>query len=524
MHCKESLKIDVGLFLLWFLFFPSFVICTTTICPIICPFNPSSPRITVDKVSDDYQIILSTDNCPLFNSSNEDVCLNRREAYIPKIPQVLDTPYPIGISSPLGLSIGLLKNGVLLYGPADNLGTNMMLSELEDYDECMAIVDVNGVYRSRGLYVFYNGILDSYDAELCDLPSDYVREHSPSMGWMWDGYEIYGRWNGEYANIPLDECGGHEHELWNNTSVYHYHMTLEYPYTIDCFHGCPNRMNNPSILIDCKYEAPTSDPISASKSTNWSVNDISAELLVILALSLVCCCCVCIAIAYLSESEEEWQWNVQRKPRWANSNTQFWSPRSRQTSERQHMINSSEDQEEYPYHPDTDAKWEYSNVPAREEFPQATDTSGIPTYPRYLELSVKDGADVMSSYSAYYPDRPNSHLISPALQRAGPPGVTFTREQERVPAHPEKWRQLESTPRDQKNNRDRARKPPNKLKSEKYNNVREWTPLDTNSYKMSPLDKHNREWTPLPELDYRVADNIHCIGKGKCEVFNTGIR
>jgi len=520
MHLRESLKIDAGLLLFWFLFLPAFVLSTTTICPVICPHNPPSPHITVNEVSDEYQIILSTDNCPVLNSSDDVVCLNRREAYIPKNPQVLDTPYPIGISSPLGLSIGLLKNGVLLYGPADKLGTNMMLSELEDYDECMAMVDDNGVYRSRGLYVYYNGNIDDYDAELCDLPSDYVWAHSPSIGWMWDGYEIFGRWNGQYANIPLDECGGHEHELPNNASGYHYHMTLEYPYTIDCFHGCPNNMNNPSILIDCKYETPTSEPISASKTATWSVADISAELLVILAVSVACCCCVCIAISCLSGSEEEWQWSVQRKPRWVHNNPQFRSPRSRQTSERQRMINSPQDQrdeqfqEEYLYRPDTDGRWEYKNVPAFEEFHQEIDTSGIPTYPRFRELPFKDLPDPT--------DRPNAHLMSPALQEAGPPqSVTFIREQERVMPHSEKW---VSTPRDQKNNRDRASESRNKLKLEKNRNIREWTPLDTNSYKMSPLDKHNREWTPLPELDYRVADNIHCIGKGKCEVFNTGIR
>jgi hypothetical protein len=60
-----------------------------------------------------------------------------------------------------------------------------------------------------------------------------------------DGFGIYGNRgaNGEsLTDADLDECHGHTHDiLWNGqmVSMYHYHATYEYPYTLGCFRGTP---------------------------------------------------------------------------------------------------------------------------------------------------------------------------------------------------------------------------------------------------------------------------------------------
>ncbi|CAM9273061.1 unnamed protein product [Ectocarpus fasciculatus] len=81
-------------------------------------------------------------------------------------------------------------------------------------------------------------------------------DHSPIMGWAFDGFPIYGqlgpsgvemlRCNTTGANETycLDECGGYEGELPGvDFFLYRYYMTCgfgqEYfPFTINCYRGC----------------------------------------------------------------------------------------------------------------------------------------------------------------------------------------------------------------------------------------------------------------------------------------------
>jgi hypothetical protein len=67
--------------------------------------------------------------------------------------------------------------------------------------------------------------------------------HSPLMGYMFDGFGIYGPY-GEDGKLlwskDLDECHGHTHPvMWdgNMVNMYHYHWTYDFPYNIGCFKG-----------------------------------------------------------------------------------------------------------------------------------------------------------------------------------------------------------------------------------------------------------------------------------------------
>jgi hypothetical protein len=67
--------------------------------------------------------------------------------------------------------------------------------------------------------------------------------HSGIVGYINDGFPIYG-YNGEegkeMSNEDLDECHGHAH----GSLGYHYHATIEYPYTVGCYKGTPTTIRD----------------------------------------------------------------------------------------------------------------------------------------------------------------------------------------------------------------------------------------------------------------------------------------
>lgn len=134
--------------------------------------------------------------------------------------------YPISptkTSSPTCVSlgaIGVTKNGVVIFNAADGRGEDAVARE---------IVDVFGGHPARDEY-HYHFIPERLDNE-------YLSDgHSGIVGYINDGFPIYGyRGKGgiEISNADLDFCHGHNHGKLG----YHYHATLEYPYTVGCYMG-----------------------------------------------------------------------------------------------------------------------------------------------------------------------------------------------------------------------------------------------------------------------------------------------
>ena len=122
---------------------------------------------------------------------------------------------------PLG-AIGVTKNGVVIYNAADARGEDAVARE---------IVDSFGGHPARTDY-HYHFIPERLDNEFL---SD---GHSGVVGYINDGFPIHG-YKGEdgieMSNDDLDLCHGHNH----GTLGYHYHATLEYPYTVGCHTGTP---------------------------------------------------------------------------------------------------------------------------------------------------------------------------------------------------------------------------------------------------------------------------------------------
>jgi hypothetical protein len=119
-------------------------------------------------------------------------------------------------------AIGVTKNGVSIFSAVDGRGEDAVARE---------IVDVFGGHPAGSNY-HYHFIPERLDNEFL---SD---GHSGIVGYINDGFPIYGykgQGGAEMSNDDLDLCHGHKH----GTLGYHYHATLEYPYTVGCYMGTP---------------------------------------------------------------------------------------------------------------------------------------------------------------------------------------------------------------------------------------------------------------------------------------------
>ncbi len=138
-------------------------------------------------------------------------------------------PAAAGTPSCLGLGpIGVLSDGVLLYDALDDSGRDAVAHEIQD--SCDGHPDGQDRYHY-------------HDVSSCIL--SHAAGSSTLVGYALDGYGIYAERdrNGNLpTNADLDACHGRTSPVvWNGklTTIYHYDATLEYPYTVGCYHGTP---------------------------------------------------------------------------------------------------------------------------------------------------------------------------------------------------------------------------------------------------------------------------------------------
>lgn len=123
-------------------------------------------------------------------------------------------------------AIAVLLTGVVVFDALDAMGRDAVAHEVQD--ACDGHPEITGAYH-------YHSVTRCL--------KDTGSGHSSLMGYALDGFGLFGLRgeNGKVlTNADLDECHGHTHEIpWNGATVkmYHYHATLEYPYTISCFRG-----------------------------------------------------------------------------------------------------------------------------------------------------------------------------------------------------------------------------------------------------------------------------------------------
>jgi len=129
-----------------------------------------------------------------------------------------------------GGPIGIAKNGVAIFDALDAEDRDAVAHEVQDH--------CGGHPQRLGIYHYHA------------IPSCLTR-HEPKnrasglVGWALDGYPIFGpRGHGGklLTDADLDACHGQTSRVFyegRRQRIYHYNATLEYPYTLGCFHGTP---------------------------------------------------------------------------------------------------------------------------------------------------------------------------------------------------------------------------------------------------------------------------------------------
>lgn len=243
-----------------------------------CKQSPPYDDPTIDMDSDPDYILIGTSNCPPYdnpNWSNPNNALDQNlNLKIPKNPKYAKTPIPVGEElsyydgvrylkndpAPILGLIGVLENGVVLYGMGSPCGVgkdsapcpstdsqapsnyvDAFESEGHTFDQCGGHPsNMNGRYHIHSAASFIN----TTGRTMCDLPTDNAGDHSVRLGWMLDGFAIYGQYSqGGQLPTQLDACHGHTHEI-DGVMTYHYHMPTGFPYVTGCFKGCAEASNN----------------------------------------------------------------------------------------------------------------------------------------------------------------------------------------------------------------------------------------------------------------------------------------
>ena len=138
------------------------------------------------------------------------------EFWIPLNPKKASKP----ITTPFG-PIGVAINGIPFFNQYNREGGDAV--RLETFDSCC------GHPNEIGMYHYHK-----YPTCIKSPFHDPKGQHSPLIGFMFDGFAIYGP-NGDDGKPPtdLDSCNGH----WDPVRGYHYHVTASYPYLIGAYRG-----------------------------------------------------------------------------------------------------------------------------------------------------------------------------------------------------------------------------------------------------------------------------------------------
>jgi hypothetical protein len=171
--------------------------------------------------------IAATDPASAYDRNPNSIAAQSFDWSLPLNPKPAAAPSCVGLGP-----IGILSDGVALFDALDGEGRDAAAHEV--LDVCGGHPDMSSTYHH-------------HDVPPCILAR--AKGRSTLVGYALDGFGIYVERDSTGAlltNTALDACHGRTSPvLWNGrvTSIYHYDATLEYPYTVGCFHGTPLRMH-----------------------------------------------------------------------------------------------------------------------------------------------------------------------------------------------------------------------------------------------------------------------------------------
>lgn len=139
---------------------------------------------------------------------------------IPRYPKKASRATSVPSRGPIAVAV----NGAVFFGPEDQEGKIAL--ENHGLDSCRGHPAPTGVYH--------------YHCTPGCVHKDARNQHSPVIGYAFDGFKIYGL-QGERGRPPkdLDQCNGHA----DKNRGYHYHTTEGFPFVLGCYRGTPVAAN-----------------------------------------------------------------------------------------------------------------------------------------------------------------------------------------------------------------------------------------------------------------------------------------
>lgn len=172
---------------------------------------------------------------PMYVATDYDTLLTPKELVV-EIP--LNPVYSEEVTdNPLG-QIGVVISGAQLFNDFEDMERSVVAIDDQTTIDGVSFLDpCNGHPLASGDDYHYHGvpycITDTIDVD---------GQHSTVVGFMLDGFPVYGNKDADgetITNDDLDECSGH----FGSTpefpdGIYHYHLTDDAaPYSINCYHG-----------------------------------------------------------------------------------------------------------------------------------------------------------------------------------------------------------------------------------------------------------------------------------------------
>jgi hypothetical protein len=167
--------------------------------------------------------IAESDDAYQYDRNPNTIAPQRVALTVPRVPVLAASPRCL----PMGM-VAVARNGVAIFHALDLDGRDAPAYEIQD--ACNGHPEITGQYHY-------------HDHSACLRDAAPAAEHSELLGYAIDGFGLYGlRGEGGTTLVTndLDDCHGHTHEIdWDGVprSLYHYHMTPDYPYTLGCLRG-----------------------------------------------------------------------------------------------------------------------------------------------------------------------------------------------------------------------------------------------------------------------------------------------
>ena len=168
--------------------------------------------------------IASTDPAYAYDRNPNHIAAQSVSWSLTASPTAASRPKCVGLGA-----IGVLDDGAYLYDALDGEGRDAAAHEV--LDACAGHPDMSSSYHH-------------HDVPPCIL-ANAPNGKATLVGYALDGYGIYvvkDAGGNLPMNTSLDACHGMTSAVpWNGerTRIYHYVATLEYPYTVGCYHGTP---------------------------------------------------------------------------------------------------------------------------------------------------------------------------------------------------------------------------------------------------------------------------------------------